>query len=107
MTSGREDFLRRYATSPIHVARLERLLDVYGGADPDAFAAKFIEWDRGCATVDAARIVTEVICTCVDGSGRIARLSDDQLIEAIRWMDKGPAATDERAATLREMLRSV
>ena len=39
----REDFLRRYATSPIHVPRLERLLSAYGDNDEiHAFAETFI-----------------------------------------------------------------
>ena len=60
LNSARDEFLRRYATSPIDVPRLERLLAVYGsGEDDDAFCSRFIGWDRACTDPDAARIVTE------------------------------------------------
>ena len=74
--AARDDFLRRYATSPIHVPRLERLLDAYGvdGQD-EAFALRFIEWDRACADADAARIVTEIVSASAGEAGRPVRLS--------------------------------
>lgn len=104
----REDFLRRYATSPIHVPRLERLLDAYRNAeDDDAFARRFIAWDRACPDPDAARIVTEIISVCMDRSGRVTRLSDDVLQGAIRWMAEATSLTvADRAARLREVLSS-
>jgi hypothetical protein len=87
MGTARDEFLRRYATSPIHVPRLERLLREYEDDDEgDTFSRKFIEWDRACRDAEAARIVTEVISATVDGSRRVVRLSDNALQGAIRWM---------------------
>ena len=58
---ARDEFLRRYATSPIHVPRLERLLAVYGvDEQDDSFCQRFIGWDRACADGEAARVVTEI-----------------------------------------------
>ena len=86
LNSPRDEFLRRYATSPIHVPRLERLLAVYGfGEDDDAFCARFLSWDRACTDAEAARIITEVL-SAGDATGRITRLSDDAVRGAIRWM---------------------
>ena len=105
MGHARDDFLRRYATSPIHVPRLERLLNVYESeADDDAFARKFIGWDRACRDGEAARIVSEII----SATPGLARLSDDELQGAIRWMAEAtmhPVA--ERARILAEALSSV
>lgn len=84
-----EAFLRRYATSPIHVPRLERLLATYapGGLDAqEAFAAMFIAWDDACGDGDAARIVTEVISQVSDGNGRLIRLTDEAVRGAITWI---------------------
>jgi hypothetical protein len=108
MGDARDDFLRRYATSPIHVPRLERLLDAYGGArDDDAFARRFIAWDCACPDPDAARIVTEIISVCVGPSGRVTRLSDEILQGAIRWMVEATSLTvADRADKLREVLSS-
>jgi hypothetical protein len=87
MGTTRDEFMRRYATSPIHVPRLERLLHAYENNDEDdTFARKFISWDRACPDAEAARIVTEVVSASLDGSGRIVRLSDNALQGAIRWM---------------------
>lgn len=87
MGHARDDFLRRYATSPIHVPRLERLLHAYEtDDDDDAFARKFISWDRACPDGEAARIVSEIISVSLDASGNVVRLSDQALQGAIRWM---------------------
>ena len=84
--TARDDFLRRYATSPIHVPRLERFLAGYGSnQDDDAFCRRFIAWDRACADGEAARIVTEIL-SAGDATGRITRLSDEAVRGAIRWM---------------------
>jgi hypothetical protein len=106
--SAREDFLRRYATSPIHVPRLERFLDAYGGDGQDeAFALRFIDWDRACADVDAARIVTEIVSVSADETGRPVRLSDDAVRGAIRWMAEATSlSVADRAELLREGLGS-
>ena len=106
MSSARDEFLRRYATSPIHVPRLERLLTVYeDDVDDDAFSRKFIAWDRACADIDAARIVTEIISIRVDASGRTMRLSDDALKGAIRWMAETTTySVADRARILGESL---
>jgi hypothetical protein len=108
MGSTRDEFLRRYATSPIHVPRLERLLDVYEGGDQDeAFSGKFIGWDRACPDGDAARIVTEVISMNVDASGQTVRLSDQVVKGAIRWMAEATSySVADRARILREALSS-
>jgi hypothetical protein len=87
MGTARDEFLRRYATSPIHIPRLERLLHAYEDDDEDdTFSRKFIGWDRACPDAEAARIVTEVVSASLDGSGQIVRLSDSALQGAIRWM---------------------
>jgi hypothetical protein len=101
VAGARDEFFRRYATSPIHVPRLERLLSAYGDdGEGDTFAGKFIAWDRACPDGEAARIVAEII-SAADDSGRIVRVSDETLIGAIRWMTEAtyhPVA--ERAAIL-------
>jgi hypothetical protein len=103
--TARDDFLRRYATSPIHVPRLERLLAVYGsGEEDDAFCGRFIAWDRACRDGDAARIVTEVL-SAGDATGRIMRCSEDAVRGAIRWMsDVTALPVSERASVLRARL---
>lgn len=102
-----EEFLRRYATSPMHVPRLQRLLDAYGNGDPDAFAAAFIEWDRECADAEAARVTTELLAVFVDDQGRLVRLSDRSVRGAVKWMAQaGLSARLERAQALRELLSS-
>ena len=58
-----DDFLRRFAASPIHVPPLERGLAAYGGVSPDAFAAAVIESDREAAHPEAARIALELLAT--------------------------------------------
>ena len=58
-----DEFLRRFAASPIHVPQLERVLAAYGGGSPDAFAAAVIETDREAAHPEATRIALEVLAT--------------------------------------------
>jgi hypothetical protein len=108
VSTAREDFLRRYATSPIHVPRLERMLHVYERDDEDdSFARKFITWDRACPDGEAARIVTEIVSATVDASGKVLHLSDDALQGAIRWMaDATTYSVPERARVLRDALSS-
>src|SRR5439155_14473449 len=77
MSAVQDEFFRRYATSPMHVPRLERLLAAYGAGEPDVFAATFIGWDRECSDAEAARIVTELLAVFVDENGTLVRLSDD------------------------------
>lgn len=87
MSVIQHEFLRRYAASPMHVPRLERLLDTYGGPDAaDAFAEAFISWDRACGDSDAARIVTEAISLLVDDRGRLIRLTPEAVRGAIAWI---------------------
>ena len=99
----REDFLRRYATSPIHVPRFERLLAIYGETDgEDAFAATFIAWDRACPDVEAARIVAELLASFKDESGALVRLSDDAVRGALRLMaETSSVAPDARMRAMR------
>jgi hypothetical protein len=105
VSAAREAFLRRYATSPIHVPRLERLLSVYED-ESDAFAALFIEWDRDCPDPEAARIVAEIL-SAGDAAGRIVRLSGESVRAAIRWMSMPSILTvAERADRLRSVLRT-
>jgi hypothetical protein len=105
VNTARDEFLRRYATSPIHVPRLERLLAVYGsGEEDDAFCHRFIAWDRACADAEAARIVTEIL-SAGDGTGRIPRFSEDAVRGAIRWMSALTSLpVSERAFALRARL---
>jgi hypothetical protein len=106
VVSVRDDFLRRYATSPIHVPRLERLLDVYDGHDADEpFARRFIDWDRACASVEAARIVTEILSVEIDTNGRIRRIGDGAVKGAIRWMaDATSVSVTDRVTILADLL---
>ena len=99
----REDFLRRYATSPLHVARLERLLATYGTTHGEArFAETFIAWDRACSDVDAALVVTEVLATFEDERGELIRLSDKAIKGALRFLaDAVSVSPAIRAYTLR------
>ena len=98
MGAVQEAFLRRYATTPIHVPRLERLLATYGPCGTeDAFAQEFIQWDDACSDGDAARIVTEVISQLVDRNGQLVRLTD----EAVRGAMK---PTDEQVAWAKRVI---
>lgn len=108
MSSARDEFFRRYAASPIHIPRLERLLNVYeDDVEDDAFSRKFIAWDRACPDVEAARIVTEILCLAVDATGRIVRLTDDAVKDAIRWMAEATSyPVAERARILAEAISS-
>ncbi len=105
VNTARDEFLRRYATSPIHVPRLERFLAVYGtGEEDDAFCSRFIDWDRACRDADAARIVTEIL-SAGDETGRITRISEDAVRGAIRWMSELTSLpVSERAFALRARL---
>ena len=58
-----DEFLRRFAASPIHVPQLERVLATYGGASPEAFAAAVIQSDRQAAHPEATRIALELLAT--------------------------------------------
>lgn len=109
MSVIQHEFLRRYAASPMHVPRLERLLDTYGGPDAqDAFAKAFMDWDRDCGDGDAARIVTEAISTLFDGSGRLVRLTPEAVKGAIAWIADAPGdARTERAHALSTILTEV
>ena|SRR5688572_2777135 len=102
MGTARDEFLRRYATSPIHVPRLERFLHEYEDDDEgDTFSRKFIGWDRACRDAEAARIVTEVVSASLDGSGRVVKLSEKALKGAIRWMAEATShSVAERARIL-------
>lgn len=104
-----EAFLRRYATSPIHVPRLERLLATYGAGDTeDLFAQQFIAWDDACQDGEAARIVTEVISQVIDSNGRLIRLTDDAVHGAIRWLAECTGIDrDERVAALRSVFAEI
>jgi len=107
VTTARDDFLRRYATSPIHVPRLERLLAVYGsGEENDPFCSRFITWDRECPDGEAARIVTEIL-SAGDAAGRITKHNEDVIRGAIRWMsDSTSLSVAERARVLRDGLNA-
>ena len=99
----REDFLRRYATSPIHVPRLERLLAAYGDNDEiHAFAETFIAWDRTGPSVEAARVLAELLASFQDESGALVRLSDDAVRGALRLMaETSSVAPDARLRAMR------
>jgi hypothetical protein len=104
---ARDEFLRRFATSPIHVPRLERFLAVYGDdGDDEAFCGRFIAWDRASPDGEAARIVAEIL-SAGDSYGRITRLSDAAVKGAIRWMsDVTSLPVSQRARCLSEGLNS-
>ena len=107
MSVAREEFFRRYATSPIHVPRLERLLAEYD--DPgEHFVRRFIAWDQACADGEAARIVTEILAVALDDNGRVRRISDPAVQGAIRWMaETRSVPLTVRAAMLEARLCSV
>ncbi len=109
MSTVQDEFLRRYATSPMHVARLERLLAVYGtGGAGDDFAAAFIAWDRAANDSDAARIVSEVLSTLQGDDGRLVRLTGDAIRGAITWLADAPAdERGERAEALALILSEI
>ncbi|MBM3771147.1 MAG: hypothetical protein FJW27_07645 [Acidimicrobiia bacterium] len=109
MSVIQHEFLRRYATSPMHVPRLERLLDTYGGPDAaDFFAEAFIGWDRACGDSEAARIVTEVISTLVDERGQLVRLTHEAVKGAIAWIAARTGdARSERIHALATLLTEV
>jgi hypothetical protein len=101
---ARDEFMRRYATSPIHVPRLERFLAAYDVDDDDSFCHRFIAWDRAASDGEAARIVTEIL-SAGDAAGRITRLSDAAVKGAIRWMSEARwLSVHQRARVLREHL---
>lgn len=104
---ARDEFLRRYATSPIHVPRLERLLAVYGDdGEAEAFCSRFIAWDRACPDSEAARIVTEILSAGASGGG-VTQLSDEAVQGAIRWMSEVTSLpVSERARCLSEGLNA-
>lgn len=104
----REDFLRRYATTPIHVPRFERLLDAYGaGGTEDAFVTAYFVWDRACSDPEAARVVAEILSAFVDEAGEIVRLSDKAVHGAIRLMADTTTMTPHgRAQVLRDLTSS-
>jgi hypothetical protein len=107
MSAARDEFFRRYATSPIHVPRLERLLSVYEVEEEDDFCRSFIAWDRACRDSEAARIVAEILCVTVDRAGGILRLSDAAVRGAIRWMANATwLAPADRLAILRDLVQS-
>ena len=105
---SREDFLRRYATSPIHVPRLERLLDAYGaGGTEEAFVTRYIAWDQACPDAEAARVVAERLSAFVDETGEIVRLSDGAVHGAIRLTAEARTMTPVgRAHVLRTLTMS-
>ena len=80
---------------------------VYGDAgDDESFCRRFIGWDRACPDGEAARIVTEICRRQVDDAGRIARLSDEAVKGAIRWMANATShAVADRAELLARALR--
>lgn len=103
--SAIDEFYRRYAASPLHVPQLERLLAAYGEPSPEAFAARFIEWDRAAEHPEAARLVTEVLTSELQGSGSTRWASDEQLRIAITTL---PAAVADGGVRehLHAMLRA-
>ena len=109
MSALQEEFLRRYATSPIHVPRLERMLAAYGPhRSEDAFAEAFLGWDTACGDADAARIVTEVVSQVTNAKGQLIRLTDDAVRGAIAWVAETQGTERvERVAALRDILAEV
>jgi hypothetical protein len=61
LVSAIDEFLRRFAASPMHVAQLERVLEAYGGTSPEALAEAFLGWDREAAHPEATRIALELL----------------------------------------------
>lgn len=100
--SAIDEFYRRYAASPLHVPQLERLLVAYGDPSPEAFAARFIAWDREAEHPEAARLITEILTSELRGEGSPRYASDEQLRTAITTL---PAAT--AGGSVREHLHAV
>lgn len=97
-----DEFLRRFAASPMHVLQFERLLDTLDGTTPEAFAAAVIGWDRDATHPEATRIALELL---VEGlqRGRPPRLSLDAFGAAILSV---PAGTSDVREALRERLET-
>lgn len=95
-----DEFLRRFAASPMHVLQFERLLDSLEGTTPEAFAASVIAWDREAPHPEAARIALEVL---VEGlqEGRAPSLSLEAFGAAILSI---PVGTPDVRVALRERL---
>jgi len=107
MSTVQDEFLRRYATSPIHVPRLERLITAYGGAVPaEEFIRNYLAWDHASGDAEAARIVAEILPLLVDGEGAIVRLTDEAIHGAIDWLsNRGAVPLTERAFLLHSILQ--
>jgi hypothetical protein len=91
----------------MHVPRLERLLAAYGDEEGESFVVRFLGWDRACHGAEAARIVAEIMCGCVDGSGQIRRLEDEVVRGVIGWLGDSTSSTlAVRASALRDVLAS-
>lgn len=87
MSTIEHEFIRRYATSPIHVPRLERLLAAYAPpAAVDGFAELYLTWDRECGDPEAGRIVTEALVMAVDSRGAILPIRPEVVRTAIAWV---------------------
>lgn len=102
--SAIDEFYRRYAASPIHVPPLERVLAAYGEPSPEAFAERFIEWDRAAEHPEAARLMTELLTADLQRDGAMRRFSDERLCAAITTLPAGTAGGRIREQ-LGEMLR--
>ena len=84
-----DEFLRRFAASPIHVPQLERVLAAYGGMAPDAFAAAVIEWDREAAHPEATRIALELLATGLIAQAPLPDVDIARLRQAILSIPAG------------------
>ena len=105
MSTVQHEFLRRYATSPIHVPRLERLLAVYAPPETrDQFAQTYMQWDRACGDAEAARIVAELLAVLVDGQGAMIRFNSAAIMAAIEFVARG--SSDEQVARA-QLLRTI
>lgn len=87
-----DEFLRRFAASPIHVPQLERVLAAYGGVSPDAFAAAVIESDREAAHPEAARIALELLATGLIEQASLPDVDIARLRTAILSVPAGAAS---------------
>jgi hypothetical protein len=105
MIDFREQFLRRYAATPNHIPRLERLLSVYGAdQSEDAFAAMYLAWDDEFGAPETGRLVGEWLVCVVDADGRLVRVSDAAVRGALRLMGRvRPAEEALAAAALRRL----
>lgn len=95
-----DEFLRRFAASPMHVLQFERMLGELDGPSPEAFAEAVIAWDRAAQHPEATRIALELLIEGLQ-EGHPPRLSLEAFGQAIVSV---PANTADVRAHLRQSM---